>query len=1017
MKKGKILALLLSLSMVCAAFPAKTAAAVGGSGDGESGSAEGMEYTKTATYNEDGTYTITLEAYATGEKLIIDGKKEKPTDIVLVLDQSGSMAEGMNSYEFRKYTDSNNEDFYELRHNGGESNLYYQIDDGSYVSVSVEYEDTSYSYRAIEDENNSYYYENQNNLYALVNGEYQKVTVTRSGRWSYTYTYKLGQDEIAESTGRFESPSFGDGVIDGNCLYLASADESNREYTYSYTDAEGKRFVIETSTGVDTTPEHTFYGRYQTGSTTKLDALITAVTNFTNSVSEKAAGEDGKQGTSDDVNHRIAIVGFSSNTYDNTELLTGSEISQGNRWYGMSAVVSDWYGTYYFPTGWAQNGPNYPNITNQQYKDALLGMNTTAGVNGVKDGINALTAYGGTQTQNGLEMANKIFENNLIEDEERNRVVILFTDGIPGQTGWDSSVATSAINKANLAKNYYGATVYSIGIFNGADATDPGSNDRWSSETDRANWFMQNVSSNNGKVQDPSYYLSAADAETLNNIFEQISDNIEQGGSDTTLDEDTVIRDWVAESFALPEGTTENNITLETYHCTGKTDEGYIWEENSDSMGARAAVDATSGEVEVTGFDFAENYVGTVTENGETTYRGNKLVISFTIEPKEGFLGGNQVPTNNSAGIYENRDAKEPVFEYEVPVVDVPIEKITVTAPDKDIYLLQDVSLAELRQGTTVKVGDVNLDLTEENYGLEDWQHDYVQIQDRFMANGGELTEDMTDRREDTSYTATVTVTPKTPKGDAAEQTGSDDGNINVYKPELIFEDSTVYYGDTAPADQTYNTVNLTDTKWKHTHVDGTVTEANETAMDPAPNLGVTYIPESDKIVGGKINTKEDIEVNAEVKIGNVDVTDDTSFSHTKCDGETQDPANGKFWLHVKTCDLTIVKTGGANDEPYVFEIYKDNSDTPYTEITITGNKQVTISELPVGNYSIQEAWDWSWRYTPTYKVNGNEGNSATLSGKNPNATITCTNKKNNNPWLNGYSTVAKNVYGEEHSN
>ena len=42
MKKGKILTLLLSLSMVCAAFTAKTAAAVGGSGDGESGSAEGM---------------------------------------------------------------------------------------------------------------------------------------------------------------------------------------------------------------------------------------------------------------------------------------------------------------------------------------------------------------------------------------------------------------------------------------------------------------------------------------------------------------------------------------------------------------------------------------------------------------------------------------------------------------------------------------------------------------------------------------------------------------------------------------------------------------------------------------------------------------------------------------------------------------------------------------------------------------------------------------------------------------
>lgn len=992
MKKGKILALLLSLSMVCAAFPAKTAAAVGGSGDGESGSAEGMEYTKTATDNGNGTYTITLEAYATGEKLIIDGKKDKPADIVLVLDQSGSMDDNMNSYGFQEYDNKNNDDFYRLRHNGGESNLYYRMSDGSYASVSVTYQDT-YSYEKISDEKNEFYYDyrNRNNLCALVDGEYQKVKVSRSfiptgflqGYFSYTYELSDGT-VIATSNGEDAFPTFSH-IIEGNCLYLASVDVGQGEYSYSYTDAEGIH-VIVTSEGADEAPEHTFYERYVSDRTSKLNALRTAVTNFADSVSEKAAGEDGKPGTEDDVNHRIAVVGYAYSDdywgdYENTEVFIGDT---GYK-YGWSAQ--------------------------QVYGTAFQDMSTPRGQSNVEASIGALTADGATYTDLGVEMANGILNANPVEeDEERSRIVIVFTDGKPGYSSYEPDVANDAIEEASLIKNG-GTTVYTVGIFEGADATDAGNNEDKASDVDKANWFMQNLSSNNGSVQNPSYYLSAADAETLNNIFEQISDNIEQGGSDTTLDENTVIRDWVAESFELPEGTTKEDIALETYRCTGKTGEEYTWEKNLDTMSARAAVDAESGKVEVTGFDFAENYVGTVTENGVTTYHGNKLVISFTIEPKEGFLGGNQVPTNSSAGIYENRDAEEPVFEYEVPVVDVLIEEITVTAPDKDIYLLQNVSPEELRKGTTVKVGEVSLDLTKANYGLEDWQYAYVQIQDEFTANGGQLIGDMTDLREDTSYTATVTVMPEISEGKAEPQTGSDKGNINVYKPELTYQDSNVYYGGTAPADNTYATVNLTGTKWKHTDDEGTVTDADVETMDRAPELGIMYVPEADKIEDGKINTKEDIAVDAVVKIKGEDVTADTDFVHTRCEGETLDPTNGKFWLHVKTCSLTIKKEGGAEGEPYAFEIYKDNSADPYTEITITGNGSVIIGELPVGEYKIKEDEDWSWRYTPKYDTE-----SVTLDASNPSDTITCTNKKDNDHWLNDFSTAVKNVYGKANS-
>ena len=61
-----------------------------------------------------------------------------PTDIVLVLDQSGSMADYMNTYDFRRYTEKNNEEYFKLRHNGSANpNLYYKLGEKGYATVSV----------------------------------------------------------------------------------------------------------------------------------------------------------------------------------------------------------------------------------------------------------------------------------------------------------------------------------------------------------------------------------------------------------------------------------------------------------------------------------------------------------------------------------------------------------------------------------------------------------------------------------------------------------------------------------------------------------------------------------------------------------------------------------------------------------------------------------------------------------------------------------------------------------------
>lgn len=175
------------------------------------------------------------------------------------------------------------------------------------------------------------------------------------------------------------------------------------------------------------------------------------------------------------------------------------------------------------------------------------------------------------------------------------------------------------------------------------------------------------------------------------------------------------------------------------------------------------------------------------------------------------------------------------------------------------------------------------------------------------------------------------------------------------------------------------------------------------------PTLGIVYTPDATKITDGKVNTKQDIPVKVEVKIDNTDVNQYVTFAHQACDpacGWNETVLNGDpaFLLHVKTCQLTITKQGGANDEPYVFTVKKDG--TVYSEVTIVGNGSETIYELPVGTYTIAENTGWSWRYT------ANDDSAAELTAQNSTGSITCTNTKVNNYWLNGYSSVEKNVFG-----
>lgn len=975
MKKKKILSLILCLSLFFTLFvPASTAYADDTPAD------SGMRYNKTAKANDDGSYTITLEAFATGSQQTTTQTKDVPTDIILVLDQSGSMDDPMGGYVYNAYTEGwlsprnyQNDKYYPLRHNGGSGNLWHKLSNDEYVAVSVEQEMV---YTPISGWDDGDYYSNQNNLYCLVNGEYKKVRVERDlGFFVYNYTYYVDGSKIGSGSGSSETPTFYDGYAP---LY-----QSQIKYIYSYT-LNGATTKIDESIGADTTPNTQFYKREYSSNAggKRIDALKNAANAFIGAVAAKAAGADGDiNSTADNIDHRIAVVGFANGygynyttyNYSNTEVFVGSKQYK--------------YGT-------AAQG---------QYRNAFQSMNTSAGVSNVNASIGALDADGGTLTNLGLEMANGIFAANPIADgEKRNRVVVLFTDGVPGWSGFESNTANAAISQASTAKNTYGATVYSIGIFSGADASSAGNQN--GNETQKANWFMQQVSSNNGAPRWPSYYLSAGDADSLNSIFQQISNNITTGGSSTTLGSETVIKDMISPYFTLPAGASPSDIHLDTYACTGKNGDTYTWSSaSSGSGGASAAV--TGDQVSVTGFDFSENWCGTETgTDGSVTYRGKKLVITFTVDPKPGFLGGNGVPTNDNAGVYENGSATTPVITFEQPTVDVPIQDVTVTAQDKNVYLLGGVTAEQLKTGAVVEVGGIELALNEPNYGLQDWQTAFVDITVTVKDKDGNAIppDGLKDLTADTTYTIEVTVAPNTVGTVEGKTEKNEPGaKINVFKPELTFKDSEGYYGADVPA----FTDNKVSEKWMHNNVEAV--PAN--MIGTAPKLDFTYTPEAGKIDNNKINTKQDIGVDVAVKIGNADVTNQTTFLHTACAGQTCTlPENMEFLLHVKTCTLTINKTGGANNESYVFDVLKDG--TKYSEVTIWGNGTEELVELPVGTYTIQENTGWSWRY------NADNGTGVTLSAEAPAGEITCTNTANDKTfWLNGFSQVVRNIFGVSH--
>lgn len=154
------------------------------------------------------------------------------------------------------------------------------------------------------------------------------------------------------------------------------------------------------------------------------------------------------------------------------------------------------------------------------YNYSQIVSDLTADMNGLKNKVSKLKAPGATRADNGFNLAAKMMGS---ARTDAKKVVIFFTDGSPtSSSGFEGKVANKAVEAAKELKDG-GATVYSIGVFSGADPSSIQGNE---------NQFMHAVSSNfpkatkynqrgEGNIK-AGYYKSATNASELNAIFDEI---------------------------------------------------------------------------------------------------------------------------------------------------------------------------------------------------------------------------------------------------------------------------------------------------------------------------------------------------------------------------------------------------------------------------------------------------------------------------------------------------------------
>ena len=234
-------------------------------------------------------------------------------------------------------------------------------------------------------------------------------------------------------------------------------------------------------------------------STKRIDALKAAASSFIDTIAEQNAKikDDSKQ-------HQVSIVKFA-----------------GTKSYDIGN------GTY------SRNKYNYSQV--MKGLTPCVGSDATE----LKNTVGHIEPAGATQADYGLELA-----RDMSGRTDAQKVVVFFTDGSPtSSNGFESDVANDAVNAAKTMKDK-GATIYTIGIFSGANP------DQAISKASKENKFMHAVSNNypnatsyttnklGKRTENSDFYKAASNADELKKVFDDISSSITSGKGSPTQIED-----------------------------------------------------------------------------------------------------------------------------------------------------------------------------------------------------------------------------------------------------------------------------------------------------------------------------------------------------------------------------------------------------------------------------------------------------------------------------------------------
>ena len=285
--------------------------------------------------------------------------------------------------------------------------------------------------------------------------------------------------------------------------------------------------------------------------------------------------------------------------------------------------------------------------SNASMRCSLTAVNE-AGVASLNRIVGGLTGSGATRADLGLDKA-----KDILSDTGRNagKVVILFTDGEPTSgNSFENEVAADAINTAHAMKQD-GVTIFTVGVFNNKPNDD-----------NKVGQYMRAVSSNypdataegsNGGIfgigakfevdfdsqASDKYYMTASSAEDLKDIFNKIPSLIPT--SEVNAGANTKLTDTMSAMFTFADSVSDNGngtvdgVTVYTVPCTGKNENGYIFNEDQHNSvpGVKVSLNEEKG-IEVTGFDYSANAATETTlASGQTQYSGCKLVITIPIKP------------------------------------------------------------------------------------------------------------------------------------------------------------------------------------------------------------------------------------------------------------------------------------------------------------------------------------------------------------------------------------------------